>query len=405
MGRTYMVKEMELAFFEAVKAIGLSEPNPAVGAVLIPKEKNLPIVFGHTQKAGDKHAEAIAIEKAKKQNLPLKQYKLVVTLEPCSHYGRTPPCTLAIQQAQIPEVIIAVKDPNPMAKGGSEALFKSGIKIQFIEEQLIRENFFLPYVWTLLPFLKKIKTSLPLFTLKWAQTKEGHLAPLTGSSGKISSEDANQFVHSLRVLHRSVYASAGSVAYDFARLNVRLQYPISIKPKIWQNIFDSAYKNRSLHTYRIFEMPKQTSAFTQMDFQKWFKMQKAINEHFFLILLKNHPDFHFYRQMPEIAKYLMVADNEQQALATLTQDFSNRVLVEAGPKKSEWWLKKKIPDILVILASHVKSISAGRGNSFSYKLAQAISKGNTIPSPEGYHLLDWFEVGDDRIFMFIKEDL
>jgi len=190
---------------------GKTSPNPLVGAVVV---KNGEIVGeGYHQKAGTPHAEIHALRAAGER---ARGAVLYVTLEPCCHYGRTPPCTKAIIDAGIKEVVVAVTDPNPQVAGkGIKILQESGIKVQVgvLEEEARRQNE---------SFFKYIQTKLPFVSLKAAVSLDGKIATGTGDSKWITGEEARLVVHRLRSESDAVLTGIGTVLADDPLLNVRL---------------------------------------------------------------------------------------------------------------------------------------------------------------------------------------
>ncbi|WP_456395392.1 bifunctional diaminohydroxyphosphoribosylaminopyrimidine deaminase/5-amino-6-(5-phosphoribosylamino)uracil reductase RibD [Desulfurobacterium sp.] len=203
-------KYMEIAIEEALRGKGKTLPNPSVGAVIVKNGKI--ISTGFHEKAGMPHAEAVAIEKAGKN---ARNATLYVTLEPCNHYGRTPPCTEKIIEAGIKRVVIGVKDPNPVASGGIERLEKSGIKVTIgVKEKECRE--------LIDDFTVLIKKERAFCSLKLAITLDGKIAKKDGSSKWITGEQSRQLVHRLRAIHNGVMVGVGTVLKDDPLLNVRL---------------------------------------------------------------------------------------------------------------------------------------------------------------------------------------
>ncbi|HBE01032.1 MAG: riboflavin biosynthesis protein RibD [Spirochaetes bacterium GWF1_41_5] len=208
---------MELAF----QAKGYTSPNPAVGAVVV---KNSRIIGrGSTSPGGRPHAEYNAIINA---GISLCRGALLyVTLEPCSHFGKTPPCTDIIKTAGIKKVIIAGKDPNPLAAAQTGRILKqAGITAEFSfpgeyakKLQELNEDFF-----------KYIITSEPFVSIKYAMTLEGKIALGNGDSRWISSPAARCYVHYLRRISDAVMTGAGTVRADNPRLDAR--YEIKKKP-------------------------------------------------------------------------------------------------------------------------------------------------------------------------------
>jgi diaminohydroxyphosphoribosylaminopyrimidine deaminase/5-amino-6-(5-phosphoribosylamino)uracil reductase len=200
---------MRLALAEAEKARGRTHPNPVVGAVLV-KGARL-IACGHHELAGQPHAEVNALQKAGKK---AKGSDLYVTLEPCNHHGRTPPCTEAIIQAGVRRVIYGSTDPNPRVDGhGAVRLRKAGIVVeQLLGDACDAAN----EQW-----IKFITTGLPWVVLKAAVTLDGKLATAAGDSKWISSEASRALVHRWRNALDAVLVGAGTVRVDDPLLTVR----------------------------------------------------------------------------------------------------------------------------------------------------------------------------------------
>lgn len=180
-------KYMRIALELARKASGLTNPNPAVGALVV---KNGVIVGrGYHKRCGLPHAEANAIKAAGARAIGATMY---VTMEPCNHFGRTPPCTNAIIRSGIRKVIVGMKDPNPVTNGkGIRKLKSAGIEVVcgVLEDGVRDLN---------RPFSKYIQTGMPYITLKMAQSLDGKIATRTGDSKWVTSEESRRFVHALR---------------------------------------------------------------------------------------------------------------------------------------------------------------------------------------------------------------
>lgn len=204
----YMQRAMELARLGA----GWTSPNPIVGAVIV-KDGRI-VGEGYHKKAGTAHAEIIALQDA---GSAAKGATLYVNLEPCSHYGRTPPCAKAVIQAGIARAVVAVEDPNPKVAGqGIQELKRAGIQVDVgILEQEAREQNEI--------FFKYIDAGVPYVTLKTAITLDGKTATSAGKSKWISGQLARDEVHRLRHLHDAVLTGIGTVLADDPQLNVRLE--------------------------------------------------------------------------------------------------------------------------------------------------------------------------------------
>ncbi|MBQ2287827.1 MAG: bifunctional diaminohydroxyphosphoribosylaminopyrimidine deaminase/5-amino-6-(5-phosphoribosylamino)uracil reductase RibD [Lachnospiraceae bacterium] len=202
---------MDHALKLALKGQGMTTPNPMVGAVII---KNGRIIGeGYHAKAGERHAEVVAIENAIEV---VTGATLYVTLEPCSHYGKTPPCTELIIEKDIERVVIAVLDPNPMVAGrGVKRLRECGISVTVgvLEKQAQRLNEV---------FMKYIVTKRPFVVYKSAMSLDGKIATSTGESQWITCEESRKDSHSLRHIYTGIMVGIGTVLADDPLLNCRM---------------------------------------------------------------------------------------------------------------------------------------------------------------------------------------
>lgn len=202
---------MQEALGQAVRALGRTAPNPAVGAVLI--RDGQVVGRGHTLPPGGPHAEIVALRKAG----DLAQgASLYVTLEPCSHYGRTPPCTEAIIAAGVREVYAAISDPYPEVNGrGLDRLRAAGLEVHtgLLARHAERVNE---------GFLKRSRTGLPFVTAKYAMTLDGRIATWTGHSRWVTGPEARLYVHKQRDRSDAILVGAGTVIADDPELTTRL---------------------------------------------------------------------------------------------------------------------------------------------------------------------------------------
>jgi len=211
------IRFMNLAIREAYRAKGKTLPNPAVGAVVVKNGKV--IATGYHERAGLPHAEAVALERAGKE---AKGATLYVTLEPCNHYGRTPPCTERIIRAGVKEVVIGVRDPNPVAAGGVERLKSAGIKVK---TGVLKKRCFELIEDFVVNTLKK----RAFLNLKLALTLDGKIADKYGNSKWITGEASRKFVQKLRSWHNAVMVGIGTVLKDNPKLTVR-EFPVEKQP-------------------------------------------------------------------------------------------------------------------------------------------------------------------------------
>ena len=204
----YMRQALKIAKY----ADGRTSPNPLVGAVVV--KDNRIIGMGWHKKAGTEHAEIHALRQAGES---AKGATIYVTLEPCSHYGRTPPCSQALIDAGIKRVVVAMTDPNPLVAGrGLDMLRKAGVEV--IEDVLTDEAIRLNEV-----FLKWITTEMPFVVLKTAMTLDGKIATCTGKSQWITNAVSRQRVHELRDRYDSILVGIGTVLADNPSLTTRLE--------------------------------------------------------------------------------------------------------------------------------------------------------------------------------------
>lgn len=202
---------MRRALRLARKRLGFTSPNPPVGAVIV-KEGTL-AAEGYHEGTGKPHAEAIALAKAGEK---AKGATLYVTLEPCDHYGRTPPCTDAIIAAGIQRVVVGTLDPNPIVNGrGIARLRAAGIEVAIGVLEAEAKDL-------IAPFAKFITQQMPFVTLKLAMSADGKIATCTRQSQWLTGEEARRYAHCLRLEHDAVMVGVGTVLADDPQLTVRL---------------------------------------------------------------------------------------------------------------------------------------------------------------------------------------
>jgi len=194
----------------ARRSRGKTSPNPMVGAVLVKNGRK--IATGYHLRAGDPHAEVIALTKA---GAGAKGSTLYVNLEPCCHHGRTPPCADLIVKAAIRRVVVGTVDPNPLVAGKGIALMRQAsieVEVGVLEDRCKQLNEV---------YFKFITTGLPFVTLKLAQTLDGKIATKSGDSKWITGERARRYAHRLRAESDAVLVGRGAVQKDDPELTVR----------------------------------------------------------------------------------------------------------------------------------------------------------------------------------------
>lgn len=208
MERKYMERAIELA----KRARGFTSPNPMVGAVIV-KDGRV-IGEGYHERCGELHAERNALASLTES---AEGATIYVTLEPCCHYGKTPPCTEAIIEHKLAKVVIGSRDPNPLVSGkGAAILRKAGIEVveDFMREECDAIN---PI------FFHYITTKRPYVAMKYAMTMDGKIATRTGASKWITGEAARNHVQTLRHAYKGIMVGIGTVLADNPMLNCRMQ--------------------------------------------------------------------------------------------------------------------------------------------------------------------------------------
>lgn len=218
---------MRLALLLAAGGQGAVEPNPMVGCVLV--KDGACIAKGYHRSFGGPHAEIEALN-----SLPSASdaagCTAYVTLEPCCHHGKTPPCSLALIDANICRVVIAMRDPFPKVDGGGIGqLAEAGIEVTL--DVLKRDSEVLNS-----PYLKRLRTGLPWVIAKWAMTADGRIATVSGQSQWISGSKSRQQVHLLRSRVDAIMVGTGTVIADDPMLNARLAHQDQLPPRVAKRI-------------------------------------------------------------------------------------------------------------------------------------------------------------------------
>ncbi|OQX92956.1 MAG: riboflavin biosynthesis protein RibD [candidate division Zixibacteria bacterium 4484_95] len=316
--RTRDEKLMAMALRLAVKGLGETSPNPVVGCLLYKNGHIIAKDYHH--KAGQPHAEVLVLRKAGVEASGATMY---VTLEPCSTYGRTPPCTEEIIKAKVRKVIIGTIDPNPKINGrGVQALKKAGIEVVtgVIKEECKKIN---------VAYNKFITTKLPFVTVKFAQSLDGRIATQNGSSQWISSQQSLKFAHCLRAQNDAILVGANTANRNNPQLTVRLvkgRNPV----RIILSESGQVKKNLKLFTDKNAPTILATSRKARIDF--------------------------------DVEKILLPKRSKGLNLETLLRKLSDRdimsLLVEGGAMVITSFLKQNMVDRIIVI---VAPILIGRG--------------------------------------------
>jgi len=205
---------MREALALAARAVGLSDPNPRVGCVIV--ADGTIAGRGHTQEAGGPHAEIMALRDAAARGVDVRGATVHVTLEPCSHHGRTPPCADALVEAGVGRVVIALRDPNPLVSGqGAARLAAAGIAVEWgaggAESHALN-----------IGFVSRMERGTPWLRMKAAVSLDGRTALADGTSQWITGAAARADGHAWRKRASAVLTGVGTVREDDPRLDVRL---------------------------------------------------------------------------------------------------------------------------------------------------------------------------------------
>src|SRR5829696_1867216 len=221
------VRHLRRAIELAARARGQTSPNPIVGAVVVKEDRV--VGEGITQPPGEDHAEVMALAESGEHAAGATMY---LSLEPCCHHGRTPPCTDAIISAGIARVVIASDDPTPKAQGrGPGILRDEGVRVDFVDGDIADAARMLNQ-----PFRKHARTGRPLVVFKAAMTLDGKVATRTGDSQWISGEASRARAHRWRAESDAVAVGIGTALVDDPRLTARIE-GVARQPR--RVVFDS----------------------------------------------------------------------------------------------------------------------------------------------------------------------
>jgi len=313
---------IKLALELAKKGKGNVSPNPLVGCVIV-KDNNI-IGAGYHEFYGSPHAEVNAINNAK---CSLEGSTLYVNLEPCVHYGKTPPCVDKIIENKIKRVVVGVLDPNPLVSGkGVEKLKEAGIEVEVgvcrEEAQFLNRFFF-----------KFISQNIPYVTLKIAQTLDGKIADINNDSFWISSASSRRFVHKLRSEYDAVLVGSNTVEIDNPQLTVRLTegrnpkriiVDTKLKIELDRTIFTKDTDNIIIiHSKKVNKIQKN-------------KIRKLKEKNITLIPVRENKDGTL---------------NLKEALVELGKLKITSILVEGGQKIFTYFVKNKLYDDIITFVS------------------------------------------------------
>lgn len=333
---------MAQAIALAKQGIYTTAPNPNVGCV-ITKEQTV-IGQGAHLKAGQPHAEVHALRQASDQAKGATAY---VTLEPCSHYGRTPPCAEALIKAQVARVVCAMQDPNPQVAGrGIQMLREAGIQVDvgLLEQDAINLN----------PgFIKRMKTGMPFVQLKLAASLDGKTALANGESQWITGAKARQDVQAYRAKAGAILSTAKTVIDDNASLNVRWHdLPQSI-----QAVYQQESLRQPVRVVLDRQARLQDSEYT--DLKLWQQQGEVLTLH---DSAAEVPDSFKSGQQSMAVKVVDQQFELPSVLKQLADEHNiNHIWVEAGAQLAASFIEQNCVDELIVYLAPKLMGTDGRG--------------------------------------------
>lgn len=313
---------MQRALDLAILGQGDVEPNPMVGAVIV-RDGQI-IGEGYHQKFGGPHAEVNAIGDCRARGHDPAGATMYVTLEPCSHTGKTPPCADALIAAQIAEVVVAMVDPFPAVSGrGVERLRAAGINVTIGDGEAAARDLNAP-------FIKRVTTGLPWTILKWAQTIDGKVATATGDSKWISGQASRRRVHDLRARVDAVMVGIGTALADDPQLTAR---DVQIRRHARRVVVDPALQlpPSSQLLQQAKEQGGLTLAASEQAISDTRRAKPLLDAGAELLPLPQRPEFHHLNLEP-LLRHLA-----QQHQAT-------NILIEGGPRLAGSLLQQHLVD-------------------------------------------------------------
>ena len=336
-------KMMRHAIKLSLKCDSFVYPNPKVGAVVFDDNGQV-LSEGYTQEYGGPHAEVVALSKLEGSAVGLN---MAVTLEPCNHYGKTPPCSHAIHKAGIKQVFIAKSEENSAAQNGASWLEKHGISSVFMNEfadEVVEINRF---------FFKNVREKRAWVTVKIAQSQDGFIAAEKGVQTHISSPASDIFVHKLRAEHPAIAVGAHTVTVDNPRLSVRLVAGENPRPVIYS-------ASLKLPEEAVLYASQPVVFTEQINKATYLKEQGCILEQ-------------------------MTSDNMQSTLELLLDKHHiNAMLVEGGAKLIQSFFRQNLVDELVVITAPIL-----------LKTGYPIDMKKMID--DSWSVVESFDCGDDKI--------
>src|SRR6185369_8518143 len=348
---------MREALALAERAIGVSEPNPRVGCVVV-RDRTV-VGRGHTQHAGGAHAEVMALADAAARGADVRGATVHVTLEPCAHHGRTPPCADALVATGVGRVVIALRDPNPLVSGkGAARLAAAGIAVEWNDAAAAASR------ELNVGFVSRMERGRPWLRMKVAVSLDGRSALADGTSQWITGTAARADGHAWRKRAAAVLTGVGTVRDDDPRLDVRLVETVRQPLRV---IVDSRLETPP--TARILAPPGEVLVYAAIDDRA---RRSALEAHGAEVALAPSPS-------GKVDLAAMVADLGRREI--------NELHVEAGEKLNASLLAAGLVDELLVYVAP-KLLNDGRGLAALPPLAR-------LDDALGFAFVDVARIGDD----------
>ncbi|MFH1588337.1 MAG: bifunctional diaminohydroxyphosphoribosylaminopyrimidine deaminase/5-amino-6-(5-phosphoribosylamino)uracil reductase RibD [Candidatus Diapherotrites archaeon] len=327
--KEFMLKAIELA----KKGIGRVSPNPLVGCVIVKKTQI--VGQGFHEEFGKQHAEIMALKNAKKNKKNPENSIVFVTLEPCPHYGKTPPCVNALIKAKVKKVFIGMKDPCKKVKGkGISKLRKAGIEVEvgLMEKECRELNY---------GFVCLHETKMPFVALKSAMSLDGKIADFNGKSKWITGKEARKKVHELRNEFDAILVGKGTVDKDNPRLTCRIKkgrdpVKIILDPELKTKLNSCVYSKGRVFVACLKNAGKKNK---KMFLKKGKELEKRKKGKIELI------------ELPSLKGKEKAFFSVKKLLVELRKKGINSVLVEGGENVNYSFLKEKIVNRLYLFVA------------------------------------------------------
>jgi diaminohydroxyphosphoribosylaminopyrimidine deaminase/5-amino-6-(5-phosphoribosylamino)uracil reductase len=394
---------MQQALLASMNSVGIPNPNPTVGCVIV--RNGVEIGRGSTLAFGGKHAERVAIESISDKSL-LQGACAYVTLEPCSHFGKQPPCVQALIESGIARCVVALGDPNPLVNwNGIRRLKDEGIEVclGLCAPEATAWNY---------NFIMSQLLNRPIFAGKWAQTLDGHLADDECTSKWISGSSARAYTHWLRQKYDAILVGAGTVLRDIPQLSVRsCSQPINRHPM--KIVFDP--KGKLLTCSEIIQKQLSEKFLSPSTPLIIFTKEK------FLLLVRNpwvesllqseHILFLTFKEEDYFWKKIVDELQSETVTRHLGKPLQS-VLVEGGPKLLTQLLAANLLDICHVFIAPI--LLGGVGNKIMNYLSLSLEetalssskyRGGKLSLARRYELIAQNRLGNDICMEFIPQHL